>query len=238
MWTKHHDFLRQVKGGLLDLIYPSCCVHSGVPINRYAVPPLSLKSYARLERTGHWLLKENGLTDRLAGRLPLVFGAAYYHFAVDSPIQSLIHALKYYHRPEIGEQLGRDFARHLAPVDRLEDLTGIVPVPIHPTRRRERGYNQAEHIAKGLSDVLGVPIYPNALRRTEFRGSQTKLTAEERLENVRKAFGVGAGNFAGGHLLLVDDVLTTGATLDFCGQLLLEHHPGVRLSVATLAVAN
>ena len=187
--------------------------------------------------TEHWLLPENALTDRLTGRLPLAFGAALLSFNTGTACQQLIHALKYHHRPEIGIQLGQQLGEFLVDNEALVDLYGIVPVPIHPDRRHERGYNQAEEIGKGIARALNKPMFPAALRRQVFKGSQTKKTRYERVENTRESFAIGKGQFAGKHLLLVDDVLTTGATLDFCGNLLLEHHPDVKISIATLAIA-
>ena len=184
------------------------------------------------------LQPHNELTDRLTGRLPLEFAAAAYTFRDGTVCQRLIHALKYHHRPDVGRQLGVRFGALLAEAPVLSDLTGIVPVPIHERRRHERGYNQAEAIADGLGDALQVPVYSRALSRSAFAGSQTTRSKFERLENVRHSFTLGRGDFAGGHLLLVDDVMTTGATLDFCGNILLEAHTDLRLSVATLAVAE
>ena len=85
---------------------------------------------------------------------------------------------------------------------------------------------------------MQIPTFDHALVRTSFKGSQTKLTKLERVANVAASFTIGAGDFADKHLLLVDDVVTTGATLDYCGELLLKHHPGAKLSIATLAVAQ
>ena len=178
------------------------------------------------------------MTDRLAGRLPIVYGAGAYTFREGTVCQQVIHALKYHHRPDVGRQLGRRFGELLGQVPGLEDVTGLVPVPIHRRRRHARGYNQAEVIAEGLGEALGKPVYPEALRRRSFRGSQTKRGKLGRLENVQDSFAIGQGDFSGGHLVLVDDVLTTGATLDFCGNVLLEHHPGIRISVLVLAVAE
>lgn len=202
------------------------------------MPSLCVSCFNRLAPTKYWELPENELTDRLQGRLPLEFGAALYYFNDGNVCQSLIHALKYHHRPEIGEQLGRLFADHLQGHANLQDLAGVVPIPIHPKRRHQRGYNQAEYIADGLAAGLGIPTFPDALVRTSFKGSQTKMDRIGRLENVRHSFTIGKGDFVGKHLLLVDDVITTGATLDFCGNLLQEHHAGCRVSVATLAIAS
>ena len=181
---------------------------------------------------------ENAITDRLAGRVPLVFGAYAYVFRDGTVCQDLIHALKYHDRPDVGTALGARFGERLRAVEQLRDLDGIVPVPIHGKRLRQRGYNQAERIAEGLAEQLGVPLYPRALRRRDFQGSQTRMGKLDRLDNVRNSFVAGEGDFAERHLLLVDDVLTTGATLDFCAHALQDRHAGVRISVVTLAAAE
>ena len=224
--------------GLRSLLYPTLCLNCRRPVTDDQRPQLCVGCAIELSETRYWELPENAVTDRLRGRLDLVSGTALYHFNVGSVCQSLIHALKYYRRPEIGAQLGERLGERLKGRPLLADLAGIVPVPIHPARRETRGYNQAEMIADGLAGVLGVPVYPNALRRTSFSGSQTKKSRFERVQNVASVFRAYRGDFAGRHLLLVDDVLTTGATLDFCGNALLEAHEGCRVSIATLAIAG
>ncbi|MGB3801421.1 MAG: ComF family protein [Lewinella sp.] len=193
---------------------------------------------ADLPLSDSYRFAENAVTDRLAGRFPLTFGAHAYTFREGTVCQNLIHALKYHDRPDIGTTLGRSFGLLLQKAEKLSDVTGIVPVPIHQRRRRQRGYNQAEKIANGLAESLSLPVFPDALKRTSFAGSQTKMSKLERLENVRNSFGTGPGDFSGAHLLLVDDVLTTGATLDFCAHALLASHPDIRISIAALAVAE
>ncbi|MEM9258538.1 MAG: phosphoribosyltransferase family protein [Bacteroidota bacterium] len=230
--------VQELTQGLWTLLFPQLCLNCRQSIAPGQEPSLCITCFNRLAPTKHWELPDNGLTDRLKGRLPLQFGAALYYFNDGNVCQSLIHALKYYHRPEIGEQLGRLFADYLNEHAALQDLAGIVPIPIHPQRRHERGYNQAEHIADGLAAGLSIPTFPDALVRTSFKGSQTKMDRLGRLENVRNSFAIGKGDFAGKHLLLVDDVITTGATLDFCGNLLLDNHPGSKVSIATLAIAS
>lgn len=232
------DGIQELARGLWSLLFPQLCLNCRTPITTGQAPALCVSCFNRLAPTKHWELPENELTDRLKGRLPLQFGAALYYFNDGNVCQSLIHALKYYHRPEIGEQLGRLFADYLKDHADLSSLAGIIPIPIHPKRRHERGYNQAEHIANGLAEGLGIPTFPEALLRTSFKGSQTKMDRLGRLENVRNSFAIGKGDFTGQHLLLVDDVITTGATLDFCGNLLLEHHAESTISIATLAIAS
>jgi len=224
--------------GLISLVYPHLCLSCQTPVSRKQQPPICVPCYSRLPYTDYWKQPENPVTDRMKGRLPIEFGAALLIFRIDTVCQALIHNLKYYHRPEVGIQLGRQLGEFIRDNPALQDLDGLVPVPIHADRRHDRGYNQAEKITRGLAEVLHLPEYPNALRRVVFAGSQTRRTRFERVENTRESFGIGKGDFAGKHLLLVDDVLTTGATLDFCGNILMEHHEGLRLSIVTLAIAE
>jgi ComF family protein len=230
--------LRTLGEGLSGLLYPRLCLNCRQTVTRDQPTQLCFSCQSDLALTEHWLLPENELTDRLTGRLPLTFGAALLSFNTGTVCQQLIHALKYHHRPDIGVELGQRLGTLLQAHPALQDLDGLVPVPIHPDRRHQRGYNQAEEIGQGISRVLGKPMYPDALRRSSFKGSQTKKSRFERVENTRESFVIGTGDFAGKHLLLIDDVLTTGATLDFCGNVLLEHHPELRLGIATLAIAT
>jgi len=230
--------LNSLGTGLRSLLYPTLCLNCQQSLFGKEAPQLCISCYGELALTNYWQQPDNPVTDRLLGRLPVTFGAALYFFNTGTVCQSLIHALKYYRRPEVGVQLGRELGHKLKDHPTLSDLHGIVPVPIHPARRHERGYNQAEKIADGLAEVLGLPVFNRALRRTSFTGSQTKKSRIERVDNVRKSFASDKGDFAGQHLLLVDDVITTGATLDFCGNLLLEAHAGSRVSIATLAITE
>ncbi len=229
--------LTDIFRGLASLFFPTLCLNCQRTISDGS-QLLCLACDSELPLSDSYRQAENAVTDRLAGRFPITYGAHAYTFRDGTVCQKLIHALKYYDRPDVGIALGRNFAKYLSSQPFIKDLTGIVPVPIHAKRRRQRGYNQAEKIADGIAEVLQVSVFDNALRRTEFSGSQTKMDKLQRLENVRHSFLKGTGDFAGGHLLLVDDVLTTGATLDFCAHTLLETHPGLRISVVTLAVAE
>jgi ComF family protein len=223
--------------GLGQLFFPPVCLNCRRALDDHAAL-LCVPCKLELPPTDHHRYAENAVTDRLAGRLPLEFGAAAFVFRGGSVSQRLIHALKYHNRRDIGVLLGEGFGKRLREVPALADLDGIVPVPIHERRRHERGYNQAEAIAEGLGRALDRPVLADALRRSSFAGSQTKRGKLERLENVLSSFTPGSGDYGGQHLLLVDDVLTTGATLDFCGHVLLATHDRLRLSVATLAIAE
>lgn len=151
---------------------------------------------------------------------------------------TLIHALKYYGYWRIGLELGTELG---AAVRFLSTATydAIVPVPIHPARRRERGFNQAEAIAEGAADVLLLPVWRDALRRIRYTQSQTSLSAAERRENTRGAFGAGKQSavLRGATILIVDDVFTTGSTLNSVATAALELG-AARADAATIVVAT
>ncbi|NJC27261.1 ComF family protein [Neolewinella antarctica] len=224
--------------GAASLLYPTLCLNCQTTIRPAAEPPLCLHCFSNLSFTNYWNLPENDLTDRFAGRVPLVTAVALLDYGHGSVCQELIHALKYHNRPNVGEQLGKMLGEHLSNHAFLSDLDAIVPVPIHRKRLRKRGYNQALHIARGLAAKMDLPVREHGLIRTDFKGSQTTLGSLDRLKNVADLFAVGKHDFTGQHVLLVDDVVTTGATLDYCAQPLLEKFPGLRISIATLAAAQ
>ncbi len=227
--------------GLTTLVFPRLCLSCERAIGAAQEEGICLTCQATLGRTRNWELPENEMTDLMAGRLRLAHAAALYIYKTPSPVQEMIHALKYYHRPEIGRRLGLTLGRLLAEQPHFADVDAIVPIPIHDRRRATRGYNQAELIAEGMSEAMRAPALDRLLLRTDFKGSQTKKGRLERMENVSESFAVNRSfqlPETVRHLLLVDDVMTTGATLDFCGNALLEIYPGVKLSIATLAVAQ
>ena len=217
-----------------NLVYPRLCLNCRSPLHGRPYPHLCLPCSSRLVYADLHELPANSMTDRLRGRLPVSAALALLHY---TPVaRELIHNLKYERRPAIGRQLGEQLGELVAHHPTLSDLDGIVPVPLHPRRRHERGYNQAEEIAAGVAVTSGLPVFPRALKRTVFLGSQTRLSQAERVENTRRSFATGSPDLNGRHLLLVDDVFTTGATVDFCGNTLLTAYPDARIAVATLAV--
>lgn len=146
--------------------------------------------------------------------------------------------LKYFHAPASGVALGRLMARDVLPTGFFRGVDAIVPVPLTPQRLRRRGYNQSERLARGIADVTGLPVETQAVRRVVERPSQTTLHGRSRRENVEGVFRLAdPARVAGRHLLMVDDVLTTGSTLLALGRTLMEAG-GVRLSVLTLALAG
>jgi len=138
----------------------------------------------------------------------------------EDKVREAIHLMKYGHRPSIGRAFGRYLGQALSADPRFRDVDIVVPVPLHWRRKRERGYNQSQRIATGVGEILGIPV-EMSLKRTRNTPSQTGLDVREREENVRNAFRA-LRKFAGEKVLLVDDVLTTGATASECAKALRE----------------
>jgi len=197
-----------------------------------------LSCQQKLPFTDFHLLEENEFLDRFWGRVPIVSGAALFFLFKNGPIEELIYRLKYGDRPSIGVQLGRLYGQSLKKYAQFSTVDLIVPVPLHPIRFRKRGYNQSTQFAIGLAEALMIPYNDRALERILPTTTQTKKTRLERFENVLPAFRVSDfPTLKNKHILLVDDVLTTGATLEACAIRLLEVE-GVKISMATIAVAS
>jgi len=146
-----------------------------------------------------------------------------YHFEKDGTIQAIVHQLKYDGMTSLGIELGRRLGEKVLDGSAGNSFDGIVPVPLHSTKLRERGYNQSEYIARGIRHVMRIPIYSSLLRRQKYTLSQTHLTASERKENVTDAFTLNKRyllRIEGKKFLIVDDVITTGATTESCARAL------------------
>ncbi|HND87566.1 MAG TPA: phosphoribosyltransferase family protein [Saprospiraceae bacterium] len=219
------------------LSFPGLCAACGQSLPSSSPTCFCIGCRFRMPISDMYRHTENEFTQRLWGRLPLVTGAAYLLFMRSGPVQHMLHQLKYHDKPEVGHRLGLEFGLKLADSPIFRSVQGIVPVPLHPKKERIRGYNQSLVFAQGISDILGIPVLSDALQRSQHTQSQTRKGRLARHTNVGEVFELGnVKELQGKHLLLVDDVLTTGATLEACGSVLLSA-PDTRLSSATIAIA-
>ena len=165
---------------------------------------------------------------------PIKRAAAFIYYQPHSEMAQMVYQLKYGNSPDVGEDLGRLMATDMALAHYFDGIDLLVPVPLTMKRQHQRGYNQSEMLARGISDVTYLPIAAKALKRQVFRESQTHLSRHERQENVNGIFvAADAATLKGRHVLLIDDVCTTGATLTACAQALAPIE-GIRISVLTL----
>ena len=163
---------------------------------------------------------------------------ALFYYEAHSETANILYELKYKNHPEIGEVMGRLMARELNTTGFFDGIDGIVPIPLAKKRQRQRGYNQSMEIARGVSEVTCLPIYNKVVRRNAFEGSQTNNGRWERNENVEHVFEVeDISAIQGKHLLIVDDVVTTGATVLACAQELCKA-PNVKVTVLALGFAK
>lgn len=221
---------------LLDLIYPNLCFICGETLLK-SESHICLTCLNNIPRTNYHLLTDNPVEKRFWGKAPIFRGTSFFFFQKGSPFQKLLHELKYKGNKEIGEILGLYAAAELLNSPDFCSIDIIIPIPLHPKRFAQRGYNQSEWIGKGLSAVLDKPQDTNTLKRVKQTTTQTKKSVFERFENTEGIFELsGAKELEGKHLLLIDDVLTTGSTLNAAINTLL-NIPNVKISIFTLAIA-
>ena len=226
------EALQMVGRGLLDLVYPPRCLGCGARSESPELPlcPRCLQSMERAPRMG-----VAARLDRLpTGRGIFEHALALWVFDKGGTLQSVQHAFKYGNRPRYGIALGRLIGAAYAEEAPAPD--GVVPVPLHRTRKLERGYNQSRMLGKGLADALDCPLRDDLLSRPRPTRSQTNLSREERWKNVRDAFAADT-DAEDGHWLLIDDVLTTGSTA-VAAALTLDETGADAVSLATLALAR
>lgn len=175
---------------------------------------------------------------RFAGRVKVEKATSLAYFTTDGLLQHLLHGLKYGGKKEIGSYLGAQLAYDIQQVSWQQGIDAVVPVPLHPKKQAKRGFNQAAIIANSMSEILGIPVLDKALIRKRFTETQTQKTREERIANMHEAFEVKTvKKLERKHILLIDDVLTTGATLEACASVVLGVD-GAQVSIATIGIAN
>lgn len=217
-----------------QLFFPHLCAGCGTDIlsSRTA---LCFQCVDSLPLTNFHQYAGNPVEKIYYGRLPLAAAASLCYFTKDSIIQSILHQLKYKGNKEVARMMGRLMGNALLNNLRIAKPDALVPLPLFALRQKQRGYNQAELLCDGMAEVLGVPVLRNAVKRIHQTETQTHKNRIERWQNMEGKFTItNEASLSGRHLVLVDDVITTGATLEACGQELLRA-PGSSLTIYTLA---
>ena len=222
--------------GFTDLFYPNICVCCSTGL-MHGEKYICGHCMHELPVTGFCKEHDNPVAQAFWGRVMLENAAAIYFFKKGNRVQQLIHQIKYHGQKELGLVLGKEAGKLLRPV-RFNEVDLIVPVPLHPKKLRKRGYNQSEWIARGIAETMSKQIDTRALIRQTATSTQTRKKRYDRWENVNSGFGLTDPDvFSGKHILLIDDVITTGATLEACIRA-VQTSPGAKVSVAALAFAS
>lgn len=191
-----------------------------------------------LPETNFFMHANNPVEKIFWGRISLVSATSYLYFSKGSVLQHLMHNFKYRGKQDIGLYLGNLMGLQFNHSNRFNTIDALVPLPLHYRKEKKRGYNQAEILCSGISDITGVPVLKNVVSRPEVTETQTHKNRQSRWENIEGKFRLTNPELLSNkHVLLVDDVVTTGATLESCGHAILAA-PGCRLSVATLAYTS
>lgn len=225
-------------GRILDLISPRACNVCGRRLNE-GEQVMCASCNRHLPRTHYENdAYDNEMAQLFWARIPIERAAAFFFYHAQSEVSRMIYALKYGNHPEIGEELGRMVAEEFQSKGFFKNIDFIVPIPLSGRRKRERGYNQSEEIAKGISEISRLPILKNVVRRVRFQDSQTHKNRLARAENVDDAFELtDSSEIVNKHVLLVDDIVTTGATICACGKV-LQRDGKVYISVLSLGWAK
>lgn len=228
------DLLRDV----VSLFVVPCCPVCGAPL---AQGEETVCTLCRLTAplTGFWREADNPVFRKFWGLVPVERASGFLFFLHGSGWRRLIHGFKYRGQWRTARAMGAWYGKCLRQSGLYDDIDTVVPLPLHPFKRCRRGYNQSEYIAEGIAAQLGVAVDRRSVYRRRNTASQALKPRRDRARNVENAFAVRhPGQLEGRHVLLVDDVLTTGSTLASCAAEILRAVPGCRVSIAALAVSR
>jgi len=227
---------RELKNSILHILFPHVCDGCGNDVIDEE-SSLCMKCIAGLPETNFHLHANNPIEKIFWGRLPIVSATAQYYFIKESLMQHLMHQLKYKGNKELGRQLGRFMGFELQKTNRFNNLQYLVPLPLFASKEKRRGYNQATILCEGIAEVMNTELATDVIVRTQHTDTQTKKGRIERWQNMEGKFElVKPERIRNKNVLLVDDVITTGATLEACAHELLRASP--KLSIATLCFAS
>lgn len=229
--------MKRLIEGVAALCFPRMCPCCGAVMVR-GEETMCLGCRLDLPQTDYHLHADfNPLVERLMCRAPITRAASFFHYERHSPYARLIHEAKYNGRPSIGRLLAREYAAAIYSTGFFDTIDAITPVPLNRLKLIRRGYNQSLHIALGVADVTDLPVVDTLTARRH--STQTRKDARSRFENARGIYSAGAESASGlKHILLVDDIATTGATLCACSEALHAQYPSLQISVLTLAATR
>lgn len=229
--------MRTVLNELLNLFFPNLCLLCKDPLvdgEKY----ICLQCLCDLPRTRYYDLETNPVAQLFFGKTPVIGATALFHYEKGGRVRQLIHALKYHDNKELGYELGRMLALEYQKTSLFDQVDLLIPVPLHPKKQKQRGYNQSEWIARGISETLNIPINTTALCRNKKTDTQTHKQLYERWSNVWNVFSLtGKEILLHKHILLIDDVITTGSTIGACAETLASI-PGIQISLLAIAIAR
>ncbi|MGG7036103.1 MAG: ComF family protein [Flavobacterium sp.] len=222
---------------LLNLFFPNACAGcDSILLSSETIICTRCRHQAPL--THHHNIPNNEVIQKFYGRIPLEFGAAMLYFHKKGIVQEMMHKLKYKGQQEISEMIGNWYAEELKNTVPIQKIDCIIPVPLHPKRIKKRGYNQAEGFGKALSGALNIPYENKLLIRKVNTKTQTKKGLLGRADVNESVFDLSSPeNHHGKHFLLIDDIITTGATLEACSRTLLKI-PGAKISIVCMAMSH
>ncbi|HVM86576.1 MAG TPA: phosphoribosyltransferase family protein [Puia sp.] len=216
------------------LFFPHTCAGCGTDLITEE-QLLCIQCYSQLPFTGFELYADNVVEKNFWGRLPIDSAMSLLYFTKDSIIQNLIHQFKYKGKKEIGLYLGNMMGQKILSSDRFTNIDRLIPLPLFATKEKRRGYNQSFILCEGIAEILKIPVLKNSVIRTSATETQTHKTRIERWQNTNGQFEVKESRLLQDkHILLVDDIVTTGATLEACALEMMQSC-NLRISIATLA---
>lgn len=230
-------YVTELGEGLLDLMFPKTCAacirHAPVDKGIFCMECLSSLSFTQTHR-----IRDNEFERHFWGRIEINRGMAMLYLIPGGITQKMMYQIKYRGRKDFAEEIGRWYGKKISKDAGFEAFDLVVPVPLHWKKEQKRGYNQSTYFAKGLADSLNIPYNSRNLVRSKFTETQTKKSRLERMENIADAFEIKRDAFfENKHILLVDDVLTTGATLEACAQQILSCR-NTKVSLMTIAMGR
>lgn len=229
--------ITDIKESLLHLVFPNVCEGCGSDLVEKD-SFLCLRCYSSLPKTNFHLHSPNPIEKIFWGRLPVTNATAQYYFTKESMMQHLLHQVKYKSNKQLGYYLGELMGYQLAESDSFSSVDALIPLPLFPSRERKRGYNQAAVLCNGMARIIKKPVLKEVIIRPQPTESQTNKNRVERWQNMEGRFQlISEEQLEGRHVLLVDDVITTGATMEACGRVLLQA-ANVRLSLAALCFSS